>query len=169
MPALRRGKRPVVVSLTSSAAIDAQPQLLDDLTWKNAKYDKRQAYCVSKACCVLFSDHLGALGADDTADSGVVFPRLKTGSLLPAGLCCRSSLFLFVADRRADCALSPYPWRPLLSARRGSGTRSRQGEDSRRGPGPDRVRHRPVRAATTRQATREHECGANRAPSPAAW
>lgn len=48
------------MSLTSSAAVDAQPELLDDLTWKKTKFDKRQAYCVSKACCVLFSDHLGA-------------------------------------------------------------------------------------------------------------
>jgi len=44
--------------MTSSAAIDAAPQYFDDLTWSKAKYDKRQAYCVSKACNVLFSDHL---------------------------------------------------------------------------------------------------------------
>jgi len=39
--------------MTSSAAIDAAPQYFDDLTWSKAKYDKRQAYCVSKACNVL--------------------------------------------------------------------------------------------------------------------
>lgn len=56
---MRKTAQPTVVSVTSSAAIDALPELLDDLTWKKTKYDKRQAYCLSKACCVLFSDYLG--------------------------------------------------------------------------------------------------------------
>ncbi len=97
MPKLRVGTRPAVVSLTSSAAIDAQTQLLDDLTWTNAKYDKRQAYCVSKACCVLFSDHLGALGADDTVvwrRGGLAGQKMH---LLP-GVLCRYALILVFAD-----------------------------------------------------------------------
>ena len=59
MGQMRKAAQPTVVSVTSSAAIDTLPELLDDLTWQKTKYDKRQAYCLSKACCVLFSDYLG--------------------------------------------------------------------------------------------------------------
>lgn len=57
MPSLRSGGVPArVVSLTSSASLDAQAELLDDLAWRQHKFDKRQAYCVSKACNVLLTD-----------------------------------------------------------------------------------------------------------------
>merc|ERR1740139_1905088 len=56
---LRRNPTPArVVSVTSSAALDAAPRFFDDLGWQKNKYDRRQAYCVSKACNVLFADHL---------------------------------------------------------------------------------------------------------------
>jgi len=58
MDLLRKHGESRVISLTSSAALDAAPQLFDDLSWAKHKYDKRQAYCVSKACNVLFADHL---------------------------------------------------------------------------------------------------------------
>jgi len=49
-----------VISMTSSAALDALPDYLDDLAWTKHSYNKRQAYCVSKACNILFTDHLAA-------------------------------------------------------------------------------------------------------------
>uniref|UniRef100_A0A6U5LWV8 Protochlorophyllide reductase n=1 Tax=Corethron hystrix TaxID=216773 RepID=A0A6U5LWV8_9STRA len=47
-----------VATMTSSAAVDTAPRFFDDLVWQTNKYDKRQAYCLSKACNILFSDHL---------------------------------------------------------------------------------------------------------------
>jgi NAD(P)-dependent dehydrogenase (short-subunit alcohol dehydrogenase family) len=62
-PALRRaagapGGGAAVVSITSSAALDANPAGLADPNWDRRPYDKRQAYCVSKACGVLLTDEL---------------------------------------------------------------------------------------------------------------
>jgi len=47
-----------VISITSSAAIDVSPPYFDDIAWARNKYNKRQAYCLSKACNILFSDYL---------------------------------------------------------------------------------------------------------------
>ena len=63
-PLLRRGgaagEEGRVVSVTSSAALDVDAALLGDLAWRAHKYDKRQAYCLSKACNILFADALAA-------------------------------------------------------------------------------------------------------------
>ena len=46
-----------VVSVTSSAAVDAQLDL-DDLTWEKRSYGRHEAYATSKACNVLFTEEL---------------------------------------------------------------------------------------------------------------
>lgn len=48
---------PRVVSVTSSAALDAE-MILGDLTWEWRKFTRREAYAQSKACNVLFSEEL---------------------------------------------------------------------------------------------------------------
>lgn len=58
LPLLRAHPTPSVISLTSSAALDLNPEWLSDLNWKNNAYNKRAAYCLSKACNVLFIDEL---------------------------------------------------------------------------------------------------------------
>jgi len=61
--ALRNGLKDVVkddhrvVSVTSSAALDAEVDL-SDLTWEKRTYGRHDAYAASKACNVLFTDEL---------------------------------------------------------------------------------------------------------------
>ena len=50
-----------VVSVTSSAALDAQVDL-KDLAWERRSYGRHEAYADSKACNVLFTDELARLG-----------------------------------------------------------------------------------------------------------
>jgi NAD(P)-dependent dehydrogenase (short-subunit alcohol dehydrogenase family) len=54
--ALREGAP--VASFTSSAALDADPAALADISGKGRAYNKREAYCVSKACQVAWGDEL---------------------------------------------------------------------------------------------------------------
>jgi len=65
-----------VVSVTSSAALDAQLDLAD-LTWEKRSYGRHDAYATSKACNVLFSDQLsrrlraaGTMGSSNCIDPG---------------------------------------------------------------------------------------------------
>ena len=61
-PLLEAGHGGRVVTLTSSAALDCDPQGLSDINWAHRKFDRRQAYCLSKACSVLAADELAHRG-----------------------------------------------------------------------------------------------------------
>eukprot|EP00873_Tetraselmis_striata_P020951 jgi/Tetstr1/441215/TSEL_029471.t1 len=61
-PALAASGGGTVITLTSSAALDVVPEALADVNWERRPFDRRQAYCASKACCTLMADELAWRG-----------------------------------------------------------------------------------------------------------
>jgi len=65
-----------VVSVTSSAAVDAELEL-DDLNWQRRSYVRKAAYASSKACNVLFTDELARREA--AVQSGITANAVDPG------------------------------------------------------------------------------------------